>query len=221
MKNPAAENAFTLVELLVSSGILAIVMMVLLTSMSTGLSLWRNTEQKVSVDRDGRTAMQLLAEDLAGIVNLNNPSLRPQFDTSSNAVTPLRFLTLKPLDYQTNPASDIGDVCYVEYRFENNALKRAMVTSAATFAALTGTNFPQVNTGDFEMLATNLLSFKVYAWDSSGQPAAGSAARAVDYRMEVVDSKGLDNFRLNNNATNSLLIGQQFFSGRASVPAPR
>ena len=96
MKNPAAENAFTLIELLVSSGILAIVMMVLLTSMSTGLSLWRNTEQKVSVDRDGRTAMQLLAEDLAGIVNLNNPSLQPQFDTSSNAVTPLRFLTLKP-----------------------------------------------------------------------------------------------------------------------------
>jgi hypothetical protein len=39
--------------------------------------------------------------------------------------------------------------------------------------------------------------------------------------IDFFDSKGLDNFRLNNNATASLLIGQQFFSGRASVPAPR
>lgn len=222
MKNPSGENAFTLLELMVSSAVLGIVMMVLLTSVSTGLSLWRNTEQKVSVDREGRVAMQLLAEDLAGIVNFTNPSFEPRFDGATNAFTPLRFLTLKSGDYQTNPTTDTGDICYVEYRFENNALKRAMLGSAATFSALRTGAAPQIlSSNDFETLATNLLQFKVWAWSSSGAAVTNSAARAVDYRMEVVDAKGMENFRRNNNITNTLLIGQQFFSGRAPVPAPR
>jgi hypothetical protein len=36
--------------------------------------------------------------------------------------------------------------------------------------------------------------------------------------MEVVDAKGLENFRRNPNLP---LVGQQYFSGRAAVPPPR
>ena len=218
MKTRATCRAFTLIELLVSSAILAIVMMVLLTSVTTGLSLWRNTEQRVSVDREGRSAMHLLAEDLGGIVNLTNANLQPQFVITRDAAIPLRFLTLKSFDGQTNSASDVGDVCYVEYRYEFNALKRAMVGSKDTFAAITSGKLPEVDSGSFEMVATNLLQFRVWGWDASGNPATGSAARAVDYLMEVVDAKGLDNFRRNPNLP---LVGQQYFSGRGAVPSPR
>jgi prepilin-type N-terminal cleavage/methylation domain-containing protein len=223
MKKPASLGAFTLIELLVSSAILAIVMLVLLTSVSTGLSLWRGTDQKIAVDREGRTAMHLLAEDLAGIVNLTDAGLQPRFEVSASQdipVTPLRFLTLKPLDFQTN-TSDVGDVCFVEYRYENNALRRATVGSSNTFLAIKGGNLPTVSAGDFEIVATNLLQFRVWAWDAAGNPALGSAARVVDYFMEVVDQKGMENFRRDINAPNALLIGQQYFSGRAAVPPPR
>jgi prepilin-type N-terminal cleavage/methylation domain-containing protein len=217
MRKPAPSNGFTLLEVLVASAILGIVMMVLLTSASTGLSLWRNTEKRVSVDREGRTALHLLAEDLAGILNFSNTPLQPQFNTNINAVTPMRFFTVKPADYQTNPAVDVGDVCFVEYRFENNALSRAFVDSAATFQAMSNNVMP-ANNLTFEVLATNLLQFRVWAWNASGNPATGSAARAVDYLMEVVDQQAMENYRTDPNLP---LTDRQSFSGRAAIPSPR
>jgi prepilin-type N-terminal cleavage/methylation domain-containing protein len=217
MKNRGPRDGFTLLELLVSSVVLGIIMMVLLASASTGLSLWRNTEQRISVDREGRTAMHLLTQDLTGILNLSNPALQPQFDRTRDAVTPLRFLTVKPRDYQTNTAVDVGDVCFVEYRYENNALSRASVDSSAAFQALKANQMPE-NGLIFELLATNVLQFRVWAWDAAGKPADGSAVRAIDFFMEVVDAKGLDNFRRNPDLP---LIGQQYFSGRSAVPPPR
>lgn len=218
MKHFSSKDGFTLLELLVSSAILSIVMMVLLTSVSTGLSLWRNTEQKVSVDREGRTAMHILEEDLRGMVNPSNTSLMPRFDTNRDAQRPLRFLTVKPKDYQTNEAADVGDICFVEYRYISNALSRASLDSAATFAAMTNGSFP-TNNLVYEVLATNILQFRVWAWDAAGNAATNaSSARVIDYLMEVVDAKGLENFRRNPSLP---LIGQQFFSGRAAVPPPR
>jgi prepilin-type N-terminal cleavage/methylation domain-containing protein len=217
MKHFSSKAGFTLLELLVSSAILSIVMMVLLTSVSTGLSLWRSTEQKVSVDREGRTAMHILEEDLRGMVNPSNTSLMPRFDTLRDAQRPLRFLTVKPKDYQANQA-DVGDVCFVEYRYISNALSRASLDSEATFAAMTNGSFP-TNNLIFEVLATNILQFRVWAWDAAGNAATNaSSARVIDYLMEVVDAKGLENFRRNPNLP---LVGQQYFSGRAAVPPPR
>lgn len=217
MKYGGKARGFTLLELLVSSAVLGMLMMVLLTSASTGLSLWRNTEQRVSVDREGRTAMHILREDLAGIVNLTNLTLQPQFNATREAVTPLRFFAVKPRDYQADPAVDVGDVCFVEYRYESNSLSRASLDSKETFDALKAGQMPAANLR-FEMLATNLLQFRVWAWDAAGNPANGSAVRAVDYLAEVVDTKGMDNFRRDPNLP---LVGQHYFSGRAAVPAPQ
>jgi hypothetical protein len=203
--------------LLVSSAVLGIVMMALLGAASTGLSLWRNTEQKVSVDREGRTAMHIISDDLSGIVNLSDAALQPQFDTRRDAASPMRFLTLKPSDYQQDPSADLGDVCYVEYRFVSNAISRAVVDSAATFTDLSEGKLP-TNNLRFEVLATNVLQFRVWAWDAGGNPASGSNARVVDHLMEVVDVKGIENFRRDPNLP---LVGQQYFSGRGFVPSPR
>lgn len=210
-------GGFTLLELLVSSAVLGIVMMTLLASASTGLSLWRTTEQSVSVDREGRTAAHLLSEDLSSIVNLSNTALQPRFDIARDAETPLRFLVLRPRDYQENPDSDVGDVCYVEYRFANNALSRAFVGSEDTFAQLREGRLPTSGL-KFEILATNVLQFRVWAWDAAGQPTNGWGTRVVDYLMEVVDARGMENFRRNPELP---LVGQQYFSGRAAVPAQR
>jgi prepilin-type N-terminal cleavage/methylation domain-containing protein len=209
---------FTLLELLVSSALLGIVMMALLASASTGLSLWRNTEQRVSVDREGRTAMHVLSEDLAGIINPSSAALQPRFDTNRDAATPMAFLTVRPRDYQADPdKADFGDVCYVQYRFTSNALSRASVDSAKAFAELRNNELP-TNNLSFEVLATNVLQFRVWAWDAEGRPVDGADTRVVDYLMEVVDAKGMDNFRRNPDLP---LVGQQYFSGRGAVPLPR
>jgi prepilin-type N-terminal cleavage/methylation domain-containing protein len=210
-------RGFTLLELLVSSAVLGIVMMTLLVSASTGLSLWRSTEQKVSVDREGRTAMHVLSDDVSGMINLTSPAFQPRFDTNRDAQTPMRFLVLKPRDYQDDPESDVGDVCYVEYRFANNGLSRAFVGSEDTFAELREGRLP-TNDLAFEVLATNVLQFRVWAWDAAGNPVSGANTRIVDFLMEVVDAKGIENFRRDPTLP---LVGQQYFSGRGAVPYQR
>jgi len=190
-----ARGGFTLVELLVSSAVIGMLMMVLLGVTSTSLNLWRASEEAIAVDREGRAAMALLAQDLGNIV-VPEQAPRPEVDDTTNAMVPLRFLTTKPVDYQRTADGDVGDVCYVEYRFRDNALWRGFAGSAATFAALPA--FPQVEDEDFEVLATNVLQFKVWQWDREGNPVTGNTAAAtMDTRLEVVDAKDMDNFRRN------------------------
>lgn len=212
-------GGFTLLELLVSSAVIGMLMMVLLGVTSTSLNLWRGSEEAISVDREGRTAMALLSQDLANIV-IPSGDLRPEVDEATNAAAPLRFLTTKPLDYQDTDDGDVGDVCFVEYRVRNNALLRGFAGSAKTFAALP--DFPDVPDNEFEVLATNVLQFKVWQWDRDGKPLAGGApAATMDVRLEVVDAKDLDNFRRNP----ALLSAQgyrsrKYFFTRHSVPLP-
>ena len=54
-------NGFSLIEVLVASAVLSIVLAILLGTLSASMSLWRNTENKLGADREGRAAEQLLA----------------------------------------------------------------------------------------------------------------------------------------------------------------
>ena len=213
-------GGFTLVELMVSSAVIGMLMLVLLGVTSTSLNLWRGSEEAIAVDREGRTAMSLLAQDLANlVVPARNP--RPEVDEATNAAVPLRFLTAKPADYQKAAGGDSGDVCYVEYRFRDNALLRGFAGSSATFAALP--EFPEVPDDEFEVLATNVLQFKVWQWDQNGQPvAAETPAATMDVRLEVVDAKDLDNFRRNPAIVEAQgFKSRKYFFTRHSVPPPR
>jgi len=214
-----ADAGFTLVELLVSSAVIGMLMVVLLGVTSTSLSLWRGAEEAITVDREGRAAMNWLSQDLGNMV-VPPAALRPEVDLATNAAVPLRFLTSKPADYQRADEGDVGDVCFVEYRFRDNALWRGFAGSAATLAALP--EFPQVPEEEFEVLATNVLQFKVWQWDREGNPLTGDAlASTMDVRLEVVDAKDLDNFRRNP----ALLEAQgyrsrKYFLTRQAVPSP-
>ncbi len=159
--------AFTLLEVLVASAVLTVMMTILLTSVSTSLSLWRTTENKISADREGRSAHLLLAQDLASAVvptNTNGPAtnLWPQITKNGSN---LGFLTIKSADYQDPAAGDVGDVCYVEYEVRAdptnaNAVRvfRRFASSKETYESLKNSQMPTNTTNVAQMLADNIIA---------------------------------------------------------------
>lgn len=176
-------EGFTLLEVLVSSAILGFLLLILLNSVTTGLSIWRVTEDRMGADREARSAFQMISDDLANAVVPTNTSLWPVIRSvggvSSNSIG---FLTLKPTDYQDSAAGDVGDICYVEYEVRprtnapsNNVLLRRFVGSAETYTALLAGRLPTNSTAPFQLLATNIIfntnALKRTAIVRSTQPA--------------------------------------------------
>jgi prepilin-type N-terminal cleavage/methylation domain-containing protein len=146
--------AFTLVELLVSSAILGIMMAVLLSSMASGLSLWRVTEGKIAADREGRSGHLLLAQDLANAFVPTNASLWPQIKSNGSN---LGFLVTRPADYQNASGGDVGDICYVDYSVRSNGLYRRFVGSKETYQSLKNNRLPASSSAPFQLLADNVV----------------------------------------------------------------
>jgi prepilin-type N-terminal cleavage/methylation domain-containing protein len=149
-------SGFSLLEVLVASAVLAIVMAVLLGTLTTSLNLWRTTESKLSADREARAGELLMAQDLANVVVPANPELWPRVQQEK-----LQFLTLKPRDYQAG-ANDVGDVCFVEYSVngQDNTLRRRFLGSEQTFNDILNRPtpaFPSPGGPDAQVLATSLL----------------------------------------------------------------
>lgn len=194
-------RGFTLLELLVSMAVMSIVLLVLLQTTSASLNMWRASERKISAGREGRGAIQLIDQDFKGIIAPTNPALRPALVGN----TGFRFLTLKPLDFQdTNTAAgNVGDVCFVEYRFANNAIERGSVDSKLTFDALTGGSpaFPSPST--FHIVATNVID-AVWATNSGYVQLFFKAAPSAD---------ALNNYISGIN-TNNQQVEQFFFQAK-------
>ena len=161
MNSPRHSNlgrdGFTLLEVLVASVVLSIVLTILLGTLSTSMSLWRNTENKLASDREGRSAELLLADDLSGVVMPANPALWPRVVDKH-----LQFLSLKPVDYQATNAGNVGDVCFVEYFVdaEKGDLNRVFLGSKETFDEILKTGqfpSPTSEADEENVLADNLL----------------------------------------------------------------
>jgi hypothetical protein len=210
-------------------------MFVLVSTANTSLQLWRGTSEKMAVDREGRSGMSLLAWDLQNIVQPANITLRPQIQTTTAnnppPAVPLRFLTRKPRDYQ-NTNSDLSDICFVEYRFENNSIRRGFVGSNATLAAITN-SVPRFPTPlSYEVLATNLYQFRAWGYQSNSLPVTYSpqgiqtdpnqVLRSIEYRMEVVDQKFMKMYRTNSQlATAQGYKSRKFFQAIEEVSPPQ
>jgi prepilin-type N-terminal cleavage/methylation domain-containing protein len=150
---------FTLLEVLVGAAILAIVMSVMLGILSSGLSLWRNTQGKIEVDAEGRAGALLLMQDIDNIIMPASPKLWPSVMTSQG-VPYFRFLTLKPHDYQDlGKGENVGDVCYVEYYFApEGMLMRRFYSSKWTYEnILKSGELPLPGREGAQLLSTNLL----------------------------------------------------------------
>lgn len=109
---------FTLLEVLVASAVLAIVLVIMFSALSTSMSLWRNTDSKIAADREARAVELLLARDLANVVMPASANLWPRLATNRSGrdnVYYLKFLTAAPGAMQSGAGTEPGDVCYVEY----------------------------------------------------------------------------------------------------------
>lgn len=230
-------GAFTLLEVLVASAVLAIVMAILLSTLTTSISLWRTTESSIAAGREGRAGELLLAQDLANALVPTNPSLWPQV-----APDTLSFLTLRPSEYQGG-AGDVGDLCFVQYKVEDDpdnadpnfiALTRAFVGSAATFAALRNGSFPTPTNA--QLLAANIVPNEraVYinssaaaevtddyftALGSNALPLTGSAQPPafIDVNISAADESSIGTLDIQQKQLRSA----GYFPFRVALPPPR
>lgn len=186
--NGNSRGGFTLLEVLASSAVLAVVLAVMLGALSTSLSLWRNTDNKIAADREARAVELLMRRDLANIVVPAAATLRPAITNSGDAQY-LKFLTTAPAESQGS--GERGDVCYVEYAVlpstngPGREVRRLFWPSGRTYTnVLEAGAFPgSPPSADFQSLGLYLT------------PANKMAAR------------GLGNLAAEANDTNFLFIG--------------
>ena len=151
-----SKSGFTLVELLVSSAVLTIVLAILLGTMTASLGIWRTTGGAAAADREGRSANILLMSELrSAVVPAGVPEFWPLVGPEG---TYLGFLTRKPAGYQDIESGEVGQVCFVEYLVESNALKRRFVGSKATRDAMVQQRLPTNSGGSYQVLATNIIT---------------------------------------------------------------
>jgi prepilin-type N-terminal cleavage/methylation domain-containing protein len=160
----ARMGGFTLIELLVSSAVLAIVLAVMFAALSTSLSLWRNTDNKIVADREARAIELLLVRDLANVVMPASLNFWPRV-TNVGGVVYLKFLTLAPPEMQSADGDEVGDVCYVEYAVlpstngPGKEIGRLFWPSGQTYTnVLTAGGFPSTSSAEqFQSLGMHLL----------------------------------------------------------------
>ena len=213
----ALSGGFTLIELMVSSAVIAVVMMILLSATSASLGMWRGSEQRISVDREARNGMAIIADDLANILPTRSGSLlQPTFKKQGNDFV-MAFPVLRPFDYQEPNAGNFGDICYVHYRYVNSEKKiyRSHADSKATFDAIKSGSVPPASS--YEVLADNVVFLEYNTYDARGEES--SDAYSVSLGIGVVDKQERENRERNPpiNLPESKTT-ERYFSLYASIP---
>jgi prepilin-type N-terminal cleavage/methylation domain-containing protein len=237
----ASSSGFSLLEVLVASAVLAIVLAVLLGTLTTSLSLWRNTEGKLYSDREARAAELLIAQDLASVVMPATPGLWPRVSGGT-----FQFLVTKPEDYQGE--GEAGDVCFVEYSVnpEKNTLTRIFYPSSRTFDEIIRRgSFPSPSPGEGQILAANVLAdnrdavrglavqreanpvnFVMLGTNTgslvefSGSYSPANRPVAVEVNFAVTDPSSMQNRDLWEGRPDVKLRNAGLYSFRAMLPQP-
>jgi len=165
--NNAFRAGFTLLEVLVSSAVLAIVLAIMFSALSTSMNLWRNTDSKIVADREARSVEMLLARDLANVVIPASTNLWPRLESPRrSSIQFLKLLTLAPAASQSASGTDLGDICYVEYAVLPSTngpgleVRRLFLPSGQTYSnVILANSFPVSATNDpaLQSLGLNLL----------------------------------------------------------------
>ena len=244
-----ASPGFTLIEVMVSAAILAIVLAVMFSALSTSMSLWRNTDNKIVADREARAVELLLARDLANVIMPAATNFWPRV-TNSGGVSYLKFLTATPADAQPATAGNAGDVCYVEYAVlpstngPGREVRRLFWPSSKTYTdVLSAGALPGPQAADqFESLGLNLLPTNTMAARGlgnlvneanntnfvllgsnllpfAGTPGPNNYPAAIEVNFAVADPTTLVNTNLISRST-YVLRNAGLYSFRIPLPKP-
>ena len=111
---PLAPNGgFTLLEVLISSAILAVVMILLIGMANHTTSLWHRGERHRDASREVRAGLQMITEDLHSAVLTTNPATLDITPNHTNGGSALFFLVSHPGEKQA--ADNEGDLCATGY----------------------------------------------------------------------------------------------------------
>ena len=184
-------RAFTLVELMAATTVLALLMVALVGMFDQAMRGWQNAQRGIDARREVRAALQFLESDLRGLVVApGRPVFNDLVDTHGMGFeynSRLTFLTVLSSNAQT--AGNMGDLCAVQYSVEltNNSYRliRRQQMSRDLFPIL--------------LANPNITQAETYF---QGTPETGELAQNVVYfRAEL---KSLTNLvaRIEGNSTN-------------------
>jgi prepilin-type N-terminal cleavage/methylation domain len=161
-------RAFTLLELLVSMGVLAMLLVIMLSIVDSATRMWRQSENRVDSYREARAALNVIAADLAAICISD--------DTNHFRIlgeNAMEFLTAVSPDYQDGGSN--SNVCHVGYTWkyaranplqvnssEGYNLFRSFRSSNDTVNNIKNGTPPQAGTE--ELLARNIVDFRIAAF---------------------------------------------------------
>jgi len=186
------ERAFTLAELLIATGITAIIVVLLGTMLGSLLNTASRSNQRIDAFREARAALQMIERDFSNLVPTQwNIQTSPVPTPPPSPITrPAAYFALKnnqqiyglvAVKAAGSPTPSVGDVCAVGYycRWEGNryTLRRFFRDSAHTFSALQNavsyaadSDLYDLNAADArnDVLAAYVWNFKVAIYDASG-----------------------------------------------------
>jgi prepilin-type N-terminal cleavage/methylation domain-containing protein len=195
--------AFTLLEMLVSMVVVAVLGVAMVFLVESAIDLWRDSEGRTDACREARAALTVMTRDLRNAVTGTNANLM-RFNLQSGAAgtnygSNVFFLASLPPSAQAGGSK--GDVCEVGFFLaldripasSNRTLNlyRYFRSSNQTFSNLTsGSLFTNVATGAAgeELLARNVVSMKITPVSSSGGdwiPFVPTAEAPVPEMIEI------------------------------------
>jgi type II secretory pathway pseudopilin PulG len=184
------ERAFTLAELLIATGITAIIVVLLGTMLGSLLNTASRSNQRIDAFREARAALQMIERDFSNLVptqwNIQtspvptpppSPITRPaayfalENIYTDPAVGNQQIYGLVSVKAAGSPTPSVGDVCAVGYycRWEGNryTLRRFFRDSAHTFSALQNAVSYAADSDLYDLNAADARNDVVaaYVWD--------------------------------------------------------
>lgn len=186
------QQAFTLLELLVSITLLTVLVVMLMSMVDNATKLWRANENRVESYREARAALNLMVTDLRSIYAGTNTNWFQTNASADFAAVPedgqIFFITALPASAQdTNSRSDLCEVGYF-LRYGRSSLSTARENTLSLYRYFRESNQTFTNlvnnagffahsTTNVELLARNIPNFRVsyYTVSSNGIVAPWTA----------------------------------------------
>jgi prepilin-type N-terminal cleavage/methylation domain-containing protein len=123
---PVHHRGFTIIELLAAMAVLLIMVALLSRVFGLAATNWRNGNKRIESNNSGRTAIEFISRELAGlIISPHGPTMRLQSDVSDFLAMESDKLTFVSLnhtaEYRTNTQARYRDTQQIHYAVATNS----------------------------------------------------------------------------------------------------